>query len=567
MSDGEVQRPDGESPEVKDPHLEAIRSLPRLRSIETIEGKDKPFVPPPPMVSRIGGMTQGCGGIMLTLLGMLMVMVALGSGYYLWGPMLLLVGGVLLVGGTGGVWRGRRTAVIASTAVVILVGIVGYQWQSFIPAVGALSPLGSLGMFLSPLAQLMTLMLVVALAVHIASLFYWKRLKPVIRRGVIIWAAVAGVLLTFALALHFSEQQRRENWLQDKLDTWTAEASADTLVMGSNSNITLGYSFLTMEADDDSQLDVRMAELDASLEAGASVIRLSASGDMLWEAKTPQLFKPGEKDDEAEVAQKRAERIARQQATEDTFMQHLTESGVDLMLADSQYSPYLIVWASAKDDEEKLTWDDLLTYQQDRVRYYAQRYQPAIYEIINDPESYLQYVGIDAPSDNADEMLDLWVEQTQKLIDIVHDVSPDTRVAVTVSIDNDFNLDYYERVLQMDGVDQIGFRVFQPAAFDVMSDIFAERGHPADFDKQLWIVETWYGYCLAPQRSMDMDATWLEMIAAYAASERISGVLVSDYGCFLQKGGTLFQSDGADLTGRTAVWDKWHELIARWQPS
>ncbi len=34
-----------------------------------------------------------------------MVMVAMGSGYYLWGPMLLLGGGLLLVGGTGGVWR------------------------------------------------------------------------------------------------------------------------------------------------------------------------------------------------------------------------------------------------------------------------------------------------------------------------------------------------------------------------------------------------------------------------------------------------------------------------------
>jgi hypothetical protein len=138
---------------------------------------------------------------------------------------------------------------------------------------------------------------------------------------------------------------------------------------------------------------------------------------------------------------------------------------------------------------------------------------------------------------------------------------------VTVSIDNDFNLDYYERLLQMDGVDQIGFRVFQPAALNVIEDIFAQRGHPADFGKDLWIVETWYGYCLAPQRSMAMDSKWLEMISAYAASERMGGVLVADYGCFLQKGGTLFQSSGADLTGRTAVWKTWEEVVARWQPS
>jgi hypothetical protein len=336
--------------------------------------------------------------------------------------------------------------------------------------------------------------------------------------------------------------------------------------MGANINVTLGYSFLTMNEGDDTQLDVRTAELDAELAAGASVVRLSASGDMLWEAQTPQLFKPTENDDPAQIAQERTDRINRQQATEKTFMQHLTDSGVDLMLADSQYSPYLIVWASDSGDA-KLTWDDLLKTQQDRVRYYAKLYQPAIYEVVNDPDSYLQYTGISAPSDSTDEMLDLWATQTQKLIDIVHEESPDTRIAITVSIDSDFNLAYYDRVLQMDDVDQIGFRVFQPAAFDVMANIFADHGHPEDFGKGLWIVETWYGYCLAPQRSMAMDATWLDMISEYAAAEQIGGVLVSDYGCFLQKGGTLFQSDSADLTGRTLVWTKWQELVARWQPS
>jgi hypothetical protein len=421
-------------------------------------------------------------------------------------------------------------------------------------------------MFLSPLSQLMALLLTAALAVHLASLYYWKRLKPVIRQGAIMWAAAGVVLFGFALALHFSEQQRRETWLQDQLDTYTAEASTDALVMGANVNVTLGYSFLTIDVGDDTQLDVRLAELDSELAAGVSVVRLSASGDMLWEAQTPQLFKPSGNDDPDQIAQERADRIDRQQATEATFMQHLTDSGVDLMLADSQYSPYLIVWASEK-DEAKLTWDDLLKVQQDRVRYYAKLYQPAIYEVINDPDSYLQYTGISAPSDSTDDMLDRWVAQTQQLIDIVHEESPNTRIAITVSIDSDFNLAYYERVLQMDGVDQIGFRVFQPAAFDVIADVFAQHGHPADFGKGLWIVETWYGYCLAPQRSMDMDATWLEMISEYAASERIGGVLVSDYGCFLQKGGTLFKSSGADLTGRTPVWATWQKLVARWQPS
>jgi hypothetical protein len=34
------------------------------------------------------------------------------------------------------------------------------------------------------------------------------------------------------------------------------------------------------------------------------------------------------------------------------------------------------------------------------------------------------------------------------LIEAVHDESPDTKIGVTIAVDSDFNLDYYERVLE-----------------------------------------------------------------------------------------------------------------------
>ena len=73
---------------------------------------------------------------------------------------------------------------------------------------------------------------------------------------------------------------------------------------------------------------------------------------------------------------------------------------------------------------------------------------------------------------------------------------------------------------------------------DVIEDILAERGRPQDNGKEVWLAETWYGYCLAPQRSMDLDSEWLEVVVAFALKESISGVMPSDYGCFLQEGGT-----------------------------
>ncbi len=571
MSQDDIRDESGESTPDKpvDRHVELLRGLPRLRSIEASnEDRSKVWTSPPPMVSRIGGLAQGCGGLLVTIMGVMMALVAMGAGFYLWGPALILAGGILLTAATLGVWSGRRTPVIVSIVVAAGLLVVGYFWQSFFPVVGSLL-LGNLGMIASLISYVVVLLVAAALALNLVSLIFWKRLKLSPRRSVLVWAAVAGVLVILSLFLHFSEQQRRESWLNDHLDEWSAEASADSLTMGANSNVTLGFSFLTLEEDEDDQLDVRLAELNAELDLGASVIRLSASGDMMFEEENPRLFVPGDDDDAdkiAEVEQDRADRIARQRAAEATFLETLLASDADLMLSDSQFSPYLIVWGSEKEDEDKLTWEDFVEYQQRRVEYFAETYQPAIYEIINDPEAYMQYTGLDQPGEDDAEALDLWIAQTERLIEIVHDKSPDSRIGVTIAIDSDFDLDYYERVLDLDGVDQIGFRAFQPATFDTIEDILVDRGHPVDHGKELWIVETWYGYCLAPQRSMELDATWLETVAAFAAQAHISAILPNDYGCFLKEGGTRADLD-VDAGDRTDVWVEWQRLVDQWQGS
>ncbi len=101
--------------------------------------------------------------------------------------------------------------------------------------------------------------------------------------------------------------------------------------MGSNSNITLGYSFLTVEADDDDQLDLRLAELQAALDAGASVIRLSASYDIqMEEAKIPgcsRLTKTKTPTRSPKTRRNAPTGSPANMATEAEFMSHLTEFG------------------------------------------------------------------------------------------------------------------------------------------------------------------------------------------------------------------------------------------------
>lgn len=550
----------------KDAYVNMIRDLPRMSTMEAKSGK-REYTPPPPTVTRLGAGIQGCGGLLLTLLSVPMVMVALWFGFYMWGPALLLVGGGVVLFATRGVWNGRRTPLLITLGTLLVLAVVGYLWSTFVPAAAALSPLGTIGILFAPAILLVALALIAALALHVITLFYWKRLNPVVPRGLVVWGVGIAVVVLLAVGFHFLQQSQRQSWLDERRDDWTAEAAPGSLVLGANANITLGYSFATANEDDDPRFDLRMAELEALLDANVVTVRLGASGDMWLEEEQPRLFDSGGDDDEdaeptEDERQEAAERIARQQAYEADYMARIQEAGAELHLSDSQYSPYLLVWAN---DDGDIPWTDFAALHEERVRRYAQVYQPARYEVVTEPNAYGEYSGIDLPDDEA-ERLELWVAHTETLRDAVHEESPDTQIGVTIAIQSDFDLDYYERILALDGIDFVSFRVYQPGAFEVIEDILAERGHPRDSGKALWLAETWYGYCLAPQRSMALDSEWLEVAVAFAQKESISGVMPSDYGCFLQEGGTLF-SDTVDIGGRTEVWETWRDLVEAWRPS
>jgi len=285
-------------------------------------------------------------------------------------------------------------------------------------------------------------------------------------------------------------------------------------------------------------------------------------GDLLLEAEVARLFEL--KDDASdEDKQKAADRLTNQQVAEDEYMARVQESGTKLVLVDAQYSPYLIV-QGGENDGDKMVWDDFAQIQEDRVRHYSELYHPYAYEVISEPEGYATYSAVDEPDDV--DRVDLWATQAERLIKAVKEASPDTLVGITISIDSDFEKEFYARMLENKDLDYLGVRLFQPGAFQVIEDLLKEKGEPREFGKQFWIVETWYGYCLAPQRSMKLDSEWLELVAAFSAKESISTMLANDYGCFLQAGGTALQAfDKSD--GRTEAWKRWRDLIQTWTPA
>lgn len=573
MTDDERRSPPSEdapldeTPRGADSYASAIRDLPRMRAIE--DGKR--FSLPAPMVSRLGAVTQGCGGLALTLIAVVMLLTAMLYGFYVWGPSLMLIGGLALLFGTAGIWRGGRTPLLVAIPVLLGLAVIAAVWASYLPAASALAPLGNLNVLLPLVVLAAVFILIVTLILHLVALVYWNRLRPISQRALILWGGVVGFLVVLAVGFHFVQQNQRQSWMDEHRDAWRAQAETDTLLLGGNSNVTLGYSFVGSEdAAATIPFDERVAELDAVLSTGARLVRLGASGDMLFETDDPVLFTTTAAEDASSAdsgdageapALEPSERIARQQQYEGQFMERVLASGAGLVIADSQYTPYLLVKGG---EEADIPWDDFRAYHRQRVEHYAALYQPYAYEIVNEPAAYTQFSDL-VDFESADQQLELWIAHTQALIDLVHEVSPDTLVGVSIAPQNEFDLDYYERALAL-GLDFVAFRVYQPAQFDLIEDALAERGRPQDQGAELWLAETWYGYCLAPQRSMALDAEWLETAVAFAARYDAGAVLPNDFGCFLQPGGTLFAGE-IDPDGRTEVWDTWQRLTAQWAPS
>jgi hypothetical protein len=597
MTDDDIRRVDDDNQQAaaqaeqsgKDRFLDAIRDMPRMSTLGPEGDGSGEYSPPPPMVARIGGVSQGCSGVILALIGLPMVLVAVIAGFYVWGPTLMLIGAFVLLLGSGGVWAGKRNGFAIGIPVLIGMSLLLYFWGTLIPVTARLlTVLGSMVPIYLFASQLLSFLLLATLFLHVITLFYWQRLKGFQRTRLVAWGVGIAVLIAAALIFHVVQQQQRESWIDDHRADWQAAAPADPrLMLGANSNVMLGYSFINSEDDDDTALlNDRIAELAAFQEgfvesdADLRFVRVGASGDVRLERQEPYMYKDGDVED-------RAARLDRQQQFELEYVNTLQAiPDVSIVLADWSYSAYWLVRADNSDAGE-ISWNNFTQAHVERIRYYAEKFAPAAYEVVVNPSAYGSESAIDEPSDEAEgdaasPRLKAWVIHTDKLIREVRRTSPQTAVGITIDIVSDFDKDYYAGLLDPQSIgldpsdllaldpdtgalafDYVGVRIHRPGDFELVEELFTDYGNPVEYGKQAWIVETWHGYCVAPQRSMDLDAMWMDAALAFAAKEQITGVLVNDAGCFLQPGGTLYTED-VDRDGRTQVWRKWRDLLAEW---
>ncbi|MBN1679600.1 MAG: hypothetical protein JW966_04860, partial [Anaerolineae bacterium] len=236
-----------------DPFVEVLRDLPRMRAEE--DAGAKPFVPPPPMLVRMGAVTQGCGGVILTLMSLPMLLVAFAFGFYLWGPGLIVASGVVMLLGTPGLWRGNRLSIFIGFGAALVALVVTYMWRYFVLAVAILSPLGAMVEVIYSLGVMVGALVIVGILIlMIFGLLYWRRLHPPTSRALMVWAAILILLIAVPLVSSVFEQQNRRDWLETHRDDWTAQAQIDSLVLGANSNVALGYTFASSEPADAEKL-------------------------------------------------------------------------------------------------------------------------------------------------------------------------------------------------------------------------------------------------------------------------------------------------------------------------
>lgn len=213
---------------------------------------------------------------------------------------------------------------------------------------------------------------------------------------------------------------------------------------------------------------------------------------------------------------------------EDTrFIDEIRASGRLVVLKDAsaeRYRSYPLPWARFE-----AAWVQ-------RVRTLAALYRPAYYTVIKEPGWYLPMIaGISrnpsSPADRQIESVSTWTSLLAKLVAAVHQVSPGTKVGVSIPGDSlyhsrqgPFYVQFMEQAARMPGVAFLGFDIYDTYAFtDTLR--FLQAGGAGS--TPVWINEAWSttSPTIASESSRaSLDVAWIRFLYQYALYIHAEGV-------------------------------------------
>ncbi len=158
----------------------------------------------------------------------------------------------------------------------------------------------------------------------------------------------------------------------------------------------------------------------------------------------------------------------------------------------------------------------------------AARYQPSYYIVVKEPGWYASMVS-DATTNPQFQNATDWLVLTQELAQVVHAVSPSTRVGVSVSADalaSQFTIQYAMGAEGISGLQFVGFDIYTASGFQNTQSFLSAFGAG---DKQVWIAEAWSGTASVAFSSSRaaLDKEW--MLVLYYFAQQIHAALVMPF--------------------------------------
>jgi hypothetical protein len=232
----------------------------------------------------------------------------------------------------------------------------------------------------------------------------------------------------------------------------------------------------------------------------------------------------------------------------DQLMKLIKASGKELLVADTQHSPYLL--------NHPVSWEEFQRIHLKRIEFFTLRYNPDYYCVVVEPSVY-HYHGVKGDMDP-----EKWVEQTEAAVNLVKGLNRNIQTVVSVGPEAENDRIYLQKVFSVKNLDIIGLEAYYPRDIEELEKLL--HNIPDRQGKKLWITETWSGmpfpYTKVRGKESE-DAKWLKAMMYFVQTYRFDGLLVWPFQYFVTYERFDNTEEPVDFSKRTASFFAYKELI------
>ncbi len=312
-------------------------------------------------------------------------------------------------------------------------------------------------------------------------------------------------------------------WLDARIKEWKP-SKFHPMILGVDTQVFIGGGYLAQEKKNIESYAFAEEMLKVAVESGVEIIRIGALDDAWRRGDTREIV------------------------LADKLVAKIRESGLKLLMVDTQHSEYL--------SKHPVTWDQFRSIHLQRVKRFTRRYHPDFYVVVTEPSTYLHW-GIQGRPDIKE-----WVRLTRSAAEAVKQIRPGTKTGICIDVGDRYNEEYYRRVLALQDLDIVGMEIYKPSQFAEAEALLSD--HPHRHGKALWLFETWsgmpYPFTNVPTKERE-DAKWIEASVYFAQRHQYDAYLVWPFQYFITYDRDYDRTGRVDYTGRTRPFSVFKKLV------